>query len=171
MAIAPGMVAGSNCANDNLRDAVGQRRLRRDVWSGLTVAQANVLTEIAYGRPRSNAQLARLHSVTPQSMVEVLASLERRGLISRSAKPDRGRAMPAELTREGHSQLLSVHLAMRQVEQRLLNSLSTADISRLRTLLEACLIGIGKEYPGNGSRMMACAQPVSPIHTDMEFII
>ena len=119
--------------------------------SGLTVAQANVLTEIAYGQPRSNAELARLHSVTPQSMVEILASLERGGLISRSAKPNRGRAMLAELTKEGHSQLLSVHLAMRQVEQRLHNSLSTADISQLRRLLEACLIGIEREYPVNSS--------------------
>ena len=45
--------------------------------------------------------------------------------------------------------MLSVHVAMRQVEQRLLNSLSMADISRLRKLLEACLIGIEKEYPGS----------------------
>lgn len=113
----------------------------------LTAAQANVLTELAYGQPRSNAELARLHSITPQSMVEILASLERRGLISRSAEPNRGRAMPAQLTKQGHSQLLSVHLAMRQVEQRLLNSLSAADISRLRKLLDACLIGVEKECP------------------------
>lgn len=125
-----------------------ERALRN---SKLTVAQANVLTELAYGQPRSNAELARLHSVTPQSMVEILASLERDGLISRSAKPKRGRAMPAELTKEGHSQLLSVHLAMRQVEQRLLNSLSAADTARLRKLLEACLIDIEKEYPEQGS--------------------
>jgi DNA-binding MarR family transcriptional regulator len=84
-------------------------------------------------------------------MVEVLASLERRGLISRSAKPEGGRALPAELTREGHAQLLSVHLVMRRVEQRLLKSLSTADISQLRKLLDACLTGIEKEYAGNGS--------------------
>jgi len=119
--------------------------------SGLTAAQANVLTELAYGPPRSNAELARVHSVTPQSMVEILASLERRGLISRSARPEGGRAMPAELTEEGHAQLLSVHLAMREVERRLLNELSTADLSQLRKLLEACLIGIEKEHPGNGS--------------------
>jgi len=118
--------------------------------SDLTAAQANVLTELAYGQPRSNAELARLHSVTPQSMVEVLASLERRGLISRSAKPEGGRAQPAELTREGHAQLLSVHLAMRWVEQRLLKSLSAADISQLRKLLEACLTDVEKECPGNG---------------------
>lgn len=119
--------------------------------SNLTAAQANVLAELAYGQPRSNAELARLHSITPQSMVEILATLERRGLISRAAKPNRGRAMPAELTKDGHSQLLSVHLAMRQVEQRLLKSLSTAGISQLRKLLEACLLGIEKEDPGNGS--------------------
>jgi len=57
--------------------------------------------------------------------------------------------MPAELTKEGHSQLLSVHLAMRQVEQRLLNSLSATDISQLRKLLEACLIGIEKDLTPN----------------------
>jgi len=119
--------------------------------SGLTVAQANVLTELGHGKPHSNADLARLHSVTPQSMAEILASLEGRGLISRSPKPDFGRAMPAELTNEGHSQLLSVHLAMRNVEQRLLNSLSSADIPRLRKLLEACLVGIEKEHPGGRS--------------------
>ena len=119
--------------------------------SDLTAAQANVLAELAYGHPRSNAELARLHSVTPQSMVEILASLERNGLISRSAKPNRGRAMPAELTKEGHSQLLSVHLAMRHVEQRLLTALSAADTSQLRKLLEACLIGIEQESHGNRS--------------------
>src|SRR6516162_1966668 len=90
---------------------------------GLTVSQANVLTELAYGKARSNAELARIHAVTPQTMIEILASLERRGLISRMTNPEGGRAMPAELTREGHAQVLSVHLAMRQVEQGLLNSL------------------------------------------------
>jgi DNA-binding MarR family transcriptional regulator len=107
--------------------------------------------ELAYGQPRSNAELARFHSVTPQSMAEILTSLERGGLISRSPKPNLGRAMPTELTKEGHSRLLTVQLAMRQVEHRLLTSLSPLDISKLRKLLEACLAGIEKEYPENHS--------------------
>jgi hypothetical protein len=37
-------------------------------------------------------------------------------------------------------------MAMRQAKQRLLNSLSTTDISQLRKLLEACLIGIEKMH-------------------------
>ena len=129
-----------------------RRAMEEALWDcSLTAVQANVLTELAYGQPRSNAELARLHSVSPQSMVEILATLQRRGLISRTAKPNRGRAMPAELTKQGHAQLLSVHLAMRQVEQRLLNSLSAAEASELRKLLEACLIGIEEQDPGNGS--------------------
>jgi DNA-binding MarR family transcriptional regulator len=108
--------------------------------AGLTVSQANVLTELAYGKARSNAELARIHSVTPQTMIEILTSLERRGLISRMTKPDSGRAMPAELTREGHSSVLAVHRAMRSVEERLLSTLSRDDVSRLRRLLEDCLV-------------------------------
>jgi DNA-binding MarR family transcriptional regulator len=115
--------------------------------AGLTVSQANVLTELAYGKARSNAELARLHSVTPQTMIEILATLERRGLISR-AKPDGGRAMPAELTREGHSSVLTVHWAMRSVEEKLLSLLSRDDISRLRHLLEDCLSALERNRLG-----------------------
>lgn len=110
--------------------------------SGLTVAQANVLVELAYDPARSNAELARAHSVTPQTMGEMIASLELRGLISRTAKPEGGRAMPAELTKEGAAKVLAVHLAMRQVEGRLASALSKEDVSHLRRLLEGCLAAI-----------------------------
>ena len=114
----------------------------------LTVSQANVLTELAYGRARSNAELARIHSVTPQTMIEILTSLERRGLISRMTKPDGGRSKPAELTREGHSSVLTVHLAMRSVEERILSPLSRDNVSRLRRLLEGCLAALEKNILG-----------------------
>ena len=117
--------------------------------AGLTVSQANVLTELAYGKARSNAELARMHSVTPQTMIEILASLERRGLISRMTRPDGGRAMPAELTEEGHSSVLTVHRAMRSVEERLLRPLSGEDVSRLRRLLEDCLAALERNHLGN----------------------
>ena len=113
---------------------------------GLTVSQANVLTELAYGKARSNAELARIHAVTPQTMIEILAFLERRGLISRMTKPEGGRAMPAELTRKGHSSVLTVHRAMRSVENRLLGRLSQEDVSRLRRLLEDCLAALERKH-------------------------
>lgn len=120
--------------------------------AGLTVSQANVLTELAYGDARSNAELARIHSVTPQSMIEILAALERLGLVSRMPKPEGGRAMPAELTREGHASVLTVQRAMRSVEERLLSPLSPEDVSRLRRLLEDCLAGVRRGGDGAGLR-------------------
>lgn len=119
--------------------------------AGLTLSQANVLTELAYGKARSNAELARIHSVTPQTMVEILASLEHRGLISRMAKPEGGRAMPAELTRDGHSSVFTVHRAMRSVENRLLGALSPEEVSRLRRMLETCLAAFERKGPDGHS--------------------
>jgi len=112
--------------------------------SGVTYAQANVLTELAYGPARSNADLARAQFVKPQTMVEILASLERRGLVSRNPQPESGRAMPAELTKAGTAKVLGVHMAMRVVEGRILGSLSKEDALRLRRLLGDCLAAIEK---------------------------
>jgi DNA-binding MarR family transcriptional regulator len=112
--------------------------------TGLTMAQANVLTELAYGPARSNAELARIHFVTPQTMVEILASVERQGLVNRRPQPEGGRAMLAELTGEGRSKVFAVHLAMRQVEERFLGVLSKEDAARLRRLLEECLAAVEK---------------------------
>jgi DNA-binding MarR family transcriptional regulator len=105
----------------------------------LTGAQANALTELAYGPVRSNAELARDSFVAPQTMVEILMSLERKGFIVRRAHPKGGRARPAALTVEGHKKLLAVHQAMRRVEERLLRVLPANDLSRIRHLLEDCL--------------------------------
>jgi DNA-binding MarR family transcriptional regulator len=115
--------------------------------AGLTVAQANVLTELAYGQPSSNAELARMNFVTPQTMVEILMSLERRGLIVRTAQPEGGRAMLAELTKEGTKKVFAVHIVMRRIEQRLLGALSAEDVSRIRRVLETCLTALGAHEP------------------------
>ena len=119
--------------------------------SGVTYAQANVLTELAYGPARSNADLARAQFVKPQTMVEILASLERRGLVSRKPQPEGGRAMPAELTKAGTAKVFAVHMAMRRVEGRILGSLSKEDASSLRRLLENCLAAIENREPPDHS--------------------
>lgn len=116
--------------------------------TGLTSAQANALTELAYGPARSNAELARINFVAPQTMVEILMFLERKGLLVRKSQPEGGRAMLAELTQEGVRKVFAVHLAMRQVEHRLLRALPAEDISRMRQLLEDCLMGLEKDEPG-----------------------
>lgn len=111
----------------------------------LTAAQAGVLSALAYDSHLSNAELARVSFVTPQSMVELLQSLEARGLIVRRPHPSGGRAMPAELTPEGAKQLLAVHLAMREVEEKLLRDLGAEERRHLRRLLENCLASLRSE--------------------------
>ncbi len=109
---------------------------------GLTEAQSALLMELAYGTGLSNAALARASFVTPQSMVQLLQSLEERGLIVRVRHPEGGRAMPAELTPEGRRHLFQVHLVMHQVEENLLGALSPDERNRLRKLLERCLASL-----------------------------
>jgi len=111
----------------------------------LTASQAAVLSALAYGSQLSNAELARNSFVTPQSMGEILQSLEARGLIVRRPHPSGGRAMPAELTSQGAKQLLAVHLAMREIEERVLRDLEGEDRTRLRQLLERCLASLRSE--------------------------
>src|SRR5262245_48132371 len=79
------------------------------------------------------------------AMVETLRSLENRGYIIRKPHPAGGRAMPAKLTPQGAEQLLSVHLAMREVEERLLQGLTPEDQMRLRKVLEHCLASLQSE--------------------------
>jgi DNA-binding MarR family transcriptional regulator len=124
-----------------LRTAIEERLAR----AGLTAAQANVLLALAYAPRLSNAELARASFMTPQSMVETLQSLEKRGFIIRKPHPAGGRAMPAELTPQGAEQLLIVHMAMREVEERLLRGLTPEDQTHLREVLEHCLASLQSE--------------------------
>jgi DNA-binding MarR family transcriptional regulator len=116
--------------------------------AGLTMAEASVLSDLSLVSHRSNADLARAAFVRPQSMVTLLKSLERRGLVVRRANPEGGRTMPAELTRDGAKKLMTFRLAMREVEQRLLRTLPPADQRHLRQLLERCLESLRSEHKG-----------------------
>jgi DNA-binding MarR family transcriptional regulator len=77
-----------------------EMRTRLSPWK-LSVAEYTTLS-VLKARPRlSNAQLARRALVTPQSMIEILAALERRGLVQRALGPEHGRILRASLTAEG----------------------------------------------------------------------
>ncbi len=71
----------------------------------LGVAQYTTLSVLDAGPELSNAQLARRALVTPQSMLEILAALERRGLVARQLDPENARILRARLTRSGRELL------------------------------------------------------------------
>ena len=68
---------------------------------GLSVPEYTTLSILHAIPGLSNAQLARRSLITPPAMLEVLASLERRGLVERRADPDHARIRRADLTEEG----------------------------------------------------------------------
>jgi DNA-binding MarR family transcriptional regulator len=113
--------------------------------AGLTVSQIAVLSALSAEPGLSNADLARLTFVTPQTMVPLLSSLEASGLIVRESHPSGGRKMPAKLTTQGIAKLRAGWKAVQTVEERMLRGLSLKEQVRLRELLEHCLTALRPE--------------------------
>jgi DNA-binding MarR family transcriptional regulator len=99
---------------------------------GLSVNQYTTLSVLDRRSGLSNAQLARRALVSPQSMNEVLLTLEERGLVRRRAHPEHGRILQARLTAKGRSLLARCDAEVRQVEARMVNGLSDQDRTALR---------------------------------------
>src|SRR5262249_22047407 len=115
---------------------------------GLTGAQVALLSALRSEPHLSNAELARATFVTPQSMVPLLGALEAKGFIVRRPHPSGGRAMPAELTPQGLKALQTGWTAVKLIEDRLLNDLSSTEQHQLRDMLERCLASL-RLHPNN----------------------
>jgi DNA-binding MarR family transcriptional regulator len=86
---------------------------------------------------RSNAELARDLAVSPQAMNMVLRGLQSRGLVSRPASVSSGRALPAQLTREGLALLARTDAGVRAAEIRVLGHVGDGDRDALKRILAA----------------------------------
>ena len=87
---------------------------------GLSVQEYTTLSVLRSRPGLSNAQLARRALVTPQSMLEILAKLQRGGFVRRDVDPDHGRILRAELTAEGQAVLAAADPAVRSIQERML---------------------------------------------------
>jgi len=98
-----------------------RRELRRRLaeWN-LSVPELTALSILERRPGLSNAQLARRTMVTPQSMIEILAVLETRGLVQRTVDPDHARILRTELTADGASLLSAAALAIRDIQNEML---------------------------------------------------
>lgn len=104
----------------------------------LTVPQYSCLEVLDQRAGLSGAELARATFVTRQSMNLVLQGLSRRGLITRAAVADSGKALPTELTAAGRKQLRAASAAVRAVEEQMLAALAEPARRRLRRDLAGC---------------------------------
>jgi DNA-binding MarR family transcriptional regulator len=94
---------------------------------GLTTAQYAVLGFLEDADALSSAELARRCYVTPQTMNQLVAGLQARGVIRRAAHPSHGRILQTSLTEQGRRLVAQAHERVGAVEARM-----TAGLSRLR---------------------------------------
>jgi DNA-binding MarR family transcriptional regulator len=111
----------------------------------LTVPQYACLEVLAQRPGLSGSELARALFVTRQSMNLVLKGLERRGLLTRPAVPDHGKALPTELTPAGRKQLRAASQAVRAVEMRMLAALTPTAQRRLCADLATCAAALNDQ--------------------------
>jgi DNA-binding MarR family transcriptional regulator len=93
-----------------LRTAIGafKRRIREGSGEGeLSIPQLTALSRLARLGPMTTAGLARREQISPQAMGATIASLEKLGLVARSADATDGRLSILGLTPEGLAGVLS----------------------------------------------------------------
>jgi DNA-binding MarR family transcriptional regulator len=110
-----------------LRQAQAVHRLRMDhalAELGLTPPQFAVLTMLRAYPGISNADLARLSFLTPQTVCVIVANLEKRGAITRRPHAVHGRIQHLDVTDTGQSLLAAARERVQKVERWLLDGLT-----------------------------------------------
>ncbi|MBL8552500.1 MAG: MarR family transcriptional regulator [Hyphomonadaceae bacterium] len=102
---------------------------------GLTGIQYTILDILSHQAGQSSAQLSRRFIVTPQTMGEMVAGLERRGVIKRVANPKNRRVLQTFLTAEGERLLRQAAKDVARIEAQMFKDLDAASLRRLREIL------------------------------------
>ena len=121
--------------------AANRHRMERAMADiGITPPQFLVLTMVRAYPGLSNADLARLCVLTPQTVNVVVANLERDGAVVRRQHADHGRIRQIELTPAGEAMLAKCRPKARAIDRQLLDGLSAQDERAIRRWL----VGIAK---------------------------
>jgi DNA-binding MarR family transcriptional regulator len=106
-----------------LRQAQAAVRLAMDAdlaSLGLTTPQFLVLNLLQAYPDASGAELARISSLTPQTVNLIVRKLELAGLVSRSGHPTHGRVLSLQVTQQGAEMLKKCKALADQTELRIL---------------------------------------------------
>jgi DNA-binding MarR family transcriptional regulator len=102
---------------------------------GLTLPQYVALSELDAQPGITAAALARACLVTPQAMMVALKAMHEQDLVSRSAHPRHATVLEIRLTDVGREALDAARTALRPIEQRVNDALSSDELNTLRELL------------------------------------
>jgi len=101
----------------------------------LTSTQYLLLSLSRRGRELSSASLARRFTISPQSMNEMIATLEQKQLVVRTVAGEKRRTLHISLTPEGAQLLKACDREVDRMEKRLFAALSAAELNSLRNAL------------------------------------
>ena len=113
----------------------------------LTPMQFTILASLGRWKGMCSAELSRRFKVTPQTMGEMIANLERRGLVARQEDPANRRALRLTLSDAGVQMVEACNAEMQKMEMEMFSSFSPLERHELRTRLIAL-----HEHFGLGSR-------------------
>ena len=103
----------------------------------LTASEINALANLADGQGRTVSELGAAVGARPTTLTSVLDRLERRGHITRGARPGDRRAVLIELTPSGRLTATTIRKAIADLEHRALGDLPANAIATLRAALQA----------------------------------
>ncbi len=138
-----------------LRQAAGAYRHEAEralADTGVTPPQFAVLTMLAACPGHSNADLARLALLTPQTVSVIVANLVRDGSVVRRPHAIHGRIQHLDLTRSGRGLLATCRERVHAIEAHLIRGLSTVEERAIRRwLVRVATAGVGAARPRESS--------------------
>lgn len=114
---------------------------------GLTALQYTALTVLERHPDMSVAQLARNSFVTAQSMADMVAALEDRGLIERHRDQADRRRLAIALSPAGHEFLDRYRDPVNALESRMLHGTTKPQVTALRRTLTTCHANLAPGQP------------------------
>ena len=109
---------------------------------GFASAQLPVLSALADGKRMSQMELARWAKVEQPSMAQLLARMERNGLVRREPDPSDRRSSLILLTEEAQAKLPAGREVLRQGNEEATRGLSADEVETLLALLRRVLANV-----------------------------
>ncbi|MBN2039820.1 MAG: MarR family transcriptional regulator [Spirochaetes bacterium] len=114
-----------------------QKRMDVELWRlKLTTPQYSALNQLEEHPGLSNAELARKSFLTPQTMNQIILTLEKKNCIERSKHPVNARIQEIYLSDKGKQILHEAHTIVSNVEENLFKNLTDKEKTELTGFLE-----------------------------------
>lgn len=101
----------------------------------LTVTQLTLLSTVEMRGAMTNADIARRLSIRPQSVTDVVRSLQERSWITRTPDPDNGRRILNTVSPGGRALLQTIDPELSEVQATMLSGFDEAQATLLRDLM------------------------------------